>query len=81
MPESDPIRGAEPERSRRRALGSDRRTFLTGLAALGLAGRTLLRTGDAGAARYAAEKALRAACAHPDAKVAAAAKAALRSGK
>lgn len=57
MPASDPIREAEPERSRRRALGSDRRTFLTGLAALGLAGRTLLRTGDAGAARYAAEKA------------------------
>jgi len=36
---------------------TSRRSFLTGLAAMGLAGRTLLRTGDAGAAAYAAEKA------------------------
>ena len=40
-----------------RTARTDRRSFLTGLAALGLAGRTLLRTGDAGAAIYAAETA------------------------
>ncbi|MEM9177785.1 MAG: hypothetical protein AAGC67_21450, partial [Myxococcota bacterium] len=36
---------------------STRRSFLTGLAALGLAGRTLLRSGDAGAAAHVAKKA------------------------
>lgn len=36
---------------------TSRRTFLAGMAAMGLAGRTLLRTGDAAAAVHAAEKA------------------------
>ena len=36
---------------------STRRTFLTGLAAMGLAGQTLLKTGDAGAAVHLAKKA------------------------
>ena len=36
---------------------STRRTFLTGVAAMGLAGRTLLRSGDAAAAVHAAKKA------------------------
>lgn len=45
---------------------STRRTFLTGVAAMGLAGRTLLRSGDAAAAVHAAKKAAGSATALPD---------------